>query len=117
MVNKIRVGVSGLHCASCAKIVEIELKKNPGVKSIQVNPLTEEANLEFDEKLFSSPAANKNLKKLGYSLAFPEKITMNHNGTDTAGMAMNGLDDLKNKKTAELKNQKIKLQIDRKSVV
>ena len=124
MENKIRVGVSGLHCASCAKIVETELKKDLGVKSVQVNPLTEEADLEFEPKLFSPLAANKNLKKLGYNLKFPagfaspENMTskdpdINHDGMiiNHDGMAINDLNDFKNNKLAELKIQKQKLKI------
>ncbi|MCX6794609.1 MAG: heavy metal translocating P-type ATPase [Candidatus Falkowbacteria bacterium] len=128
MENKIRVGVSGLHCASCAKIVETELKKNPGVISVQVNPLTEEADLEFEPKLFSPLAANKNLKKLGYSLKFPARLSVPGQEDPTgAGLndsindlndpmnnlsdSINDLSDLKDKKLAELKSQKQKLKI------
>lgn len=130
MTNKIRVGVSGLHCASCAQIVETELKKDPGVKNIQVNSLTEEANLEFDQKLFSPEKANENLKKLGYNLIFPgdktslkikagkenshraadhdehDHMLMNHDN-----LLANDFDNLKNRKLAELESQKKKLRI------
>jgi len=99
MDNKIRVGVSGLHCASCAKIVEKELKKNPGVKSVQVNPITEEADLELENESFSAASANQNLLKLGYSLKFPADISK----------LDGGLSEIKGKQATELKKQKNKL--------
>jgi len=120
MDKKIRVSVSGLHCASCAKIVEKELKKNPGVKSIQVNPLTEEADLEFETDSFSPAIANKNLNKLGYNLRFPDTTpkpeydnhkNIDHDHLNHGGAAANGLTDFKDNKSAELKNQKRKLRI------
>lgn len=125
MENKVRVGVSGLHCASCAKIVEKELKKEPGVKNIQVNPLTEEANLEFESGSFSPASANKNLEKLGYSLKFSDgfpvaapadQAGMNHMDMDhdhmDHGLATGGdLKAMRSAKLAELASQKNKLKI------
>ncbi|MFA6194479.1 MAG: heavy metal translocating P-type ATPase [Patescibacteria group bacterium] len=125
MENKIRVGVSGLHCASCAKIVEKEMGKEPGVKSIQVNPLTEEANLEFETGSFSPAAANKNLKKLGYGLKFPDSppasesadqagmdhMDMDHDHMDHSLTAGGNLRARRSAKLAELDSQKNKLRI------
>lgn len=125
MKNKIRIGVSGLHCASCAKIVETELKKEPGVKSIQVNPLTEEANLEFETGSFSPASANRNLKKLGYGLKFSDSLPaseavdrtgmdhmdMDHDHMDHGLAAGGDLRIMRSAKLAELDSQKNKLRI------
>ena len=39
--------VKGMHCASCASIIEKTLKKIDGVESIEVNPGTEKAKISF----------------------------------------------------------------------
>ena len=41
--------VKGMHCASCASIIERTVKKIDGVESIEVNPGTENAKISFDE--------------------------------------------------------------------
>jgi copper chaperone CopZ len=41
--------VRGMHCASCASIIEKTFKKTDGVHSVQVNYGTETAKIEFDE--------------------------------------------------------------------
>jgi copper chaperone CopZ len=43
--------IRGMHCASCANIIEKTLKKAPGVNSVEVNFGTEKAKIEFDDKL------------------------------------------------------------------
>jgi len=98
MTNKITVGVQGMHCASCAKIIEKEIKKNPNVSSITINPLTEEAEIIADH--LDQQMVNKQLKKLGYSFNFP-----------TDGPKDQKSPTIKDQKTVELKNQKRKLQI------
>ncbi|MBS4083222.1 MAG: heavy-metal-associated domain-containing protein, partial [Rhizobiales bacterium] len=39
--------VQGMHCASCAVIVEKTLKKLPDVDSVDVNYATETAKIQF----------------------------------------------------------------------
>jgi Cu+-exporting ATPase len=52
MANKIILGISGMHCASCALNIEGALKKLSGVLGARVNFVTEKAYIEFDpEKL------------------------------------------------------------------
>ena len=41
--------IKGMHCASCANIIEKTLNKTSGVNSIQVNYGTETAKIDFDE--------------------------------------------------------------------
>ena len=40
--------VKGMHCASCASIVERTVKKIEGVENIAVNNGTENAKISFD---------------------------------------------------------------------
>lgn len=41
--------VKGMHCASCAGIIEKTFKKTEGVQSVEVNYGTETAKVSFDE--------------------------------------------------------------------
>lgn len=65
------LSIKGMHCASCANIIERKLKKIPGVSSIQVNYGTEAASLSFDEKQTSLKALSTHLEPLGYSFVAP----------------------------------------------
>ena len=41
--------IKGMHCASCAGIIEKTFKKSVGVQSAEVNYGTETAKIIFDE--------------------------------------------------------------------
>jgi len=41
--------IKGMHCASCANIIEKTFKKTEGVNSVEVNYGTETAKISFDE--------------------------------------------------------------------
>ena len=41
--------IIGMHCASCAKLIERQLKKTPGVTEAAVNYGSEVAAVEFDD--------------------------------------------------------------------
>jgi len=43
-----RYPIQGMHCDSCASIIEKTLRKVPGVESCSVNYGTEKAELSFD---------------------------------------------------------------------
>ncbi len=60
--------VKGMHCASCASIIEKTLKKIDGVESIEVNSGTEKAKISFDSLKTSPEALSKQIEPLGYSL-------------------------------------------------
>ena len=46
--------VKGMHCASCAGIIEKTFKKTEGVHSAEVNYGTETTKISFDENLSNS---------------------------------------------------------------
>lgn len=60
--------VKGMHCASCASIIERTIKKIEGVEDISVNNGTEKAKVIFDDSKTSHHAFNQKLKPLGYTL-------------------------------------------------
>ncbi len=64
--------VKGMHCASCASIIEKTFQKTDGVRSVEVNYGTETAKILFDESKISPDDLSQKIEKLGYSLVVPE---------------------------------------------
>jgi len=58
----------GMHCASCASIIERTLSKTEGVKKIEVNFAIETARVDFDEQKITLELMNAKIKNLGYVL-------------------------------------------------
>lgn len=104
MISKINVGVKGMHCASCAKIIETELTKNPLIKGVNINPVTEIAEIISDDKL-NQAEIDQQLKKLGYSFNWPKENQVAKDQKSTE------LTNFKQEKLDELKSQKKKLQV------
>jgi len=67
-MRKESIYVSGMHCASCSYVVEKNISKLKGVKSISVNYANEKADIEYDEKVLSLSKASEVIKPFGYSL-------------------------------------------------
>src|SRR3989344_189853 len=61
-------GVKGMHCASCAAIIEQTFKKVVGVHSAEVNYGTEKAKITFDSTKTDPHHLSGAIEKLGYSL-------------------------------------------------
>ncbi|MDP2741467.1 MAG: heavy metal-associated domain-containing protein, partial [bacterium] len=57
----------GMHCASCAKIIEATLEEKEGVNSISVNYDSKKAFLEFDGEKIKVDEIKKEIGELGYS--------------------------------------------------
>lgn len=65
MTKKI-LDISGMHCGSCAKIIESTLEDIEGVNSISVNYDSKKAFLEFDESKINMDQISKEVESLGY---------------------------------------------------
>lgn len=97
--------VKGMHCASCAAIIEKTLTKTEGVSSVEVNYGTETATVAFDASKTSPADLSKKIEPLGYSLAVPQTA-------EEMGMSENehaahlGLSQSKEEKLAELSAMK-----------
>ena len=104
--------VKGLHCASCASIIERTISKLDGVESISVNNGTENAKISFDSSLTNPTAFNEKLEPLGYSLMIENQEDMS---TSAIGMSPDehaehlGLNQSKRDKEIELRDMKIKV--------
>jgi len=109
--------ISGMHCASCANIINKKISKLPNVKKADVNFATEKATIEFS----GDPTVaeiNNELKPLGYELMASDELAKMADGQvmtkeemAMAGHDHSGLKTSKEKKLAELAAQKIKLQV------
>lgn len=64
--------IKGLHCASCAGIIEKTFKKTEGVQSAEVNYGTETVKISFDESKTSPQVLSQKIEKFGYSLLVPQ---------------------------------------------
>ena len=49
MANKKEYDISGMHCASCALVIEKKLQKLSGIKNVNVNFAVEKATIEYDD--------------------------------------------------------------------
>ncbi len=64
--QRLNLSLFGMHCSSCANIIERSLKKVPGVKQASVNFAAEKASVVFDESLASSKTLMEMVAKAGY---------------------------------------------------
>lgn len=107
MANTQTFRVKGMHCASCAGIIEKTFKKVPGVESAEVNYGTETAKVAFDKRKTNPHYLSQIIEPLGYSLNLPTAESMGMSASEHA--AHLGLNQSKQEKIAEIKDMKTKL--------
>lgn len=64
--KRIQLALSGMHCTSCAHIIERGLKKVVGVKEVHVNFTAEKATVTYDQNKVSEEDLILAVKKTGY---------------------------------------------------
>jgi Cu2+-exporting ATPase/Cu+-exporting ATPase len=117
--------VKGMHCASCAGIIERTFKKVEGVEKAEVNYGTESAKVDFDESKITPEVLSKKIEPLGYSLYIENKEKNNHHNiqantstmlsaskmgmTEDEHKSHLGLSQSKKEKLVELKDMRTKL--------
>lgn len=99
--------IKGMHCASCAGIIEKTFKKVAGVESVQVNYGTESAKVAFDEAKTNPHHLSQIIESLGYSLIIPTAESMGMSESDHA--AHLGLNQSKKEKLAEISDMRSKV--------
>jgi Cu+-exporting ATPase len=67
MKQKIQIPIKGMHCASCAKIIEKRLSKTNGVKQANVNYATEKATVSYDSSKVDMNKLHKAIEDAGYT--------------------------------------------------
>jgi len=107
--------IKGMHCASCASIIERTLKKIDGVENISVNNGTENAKISFDTDKTNPEFFNKKLEPLGYSFVVPESNGEENMSAHEMGMSESehaehlGINQSKKEKLSELSSMKSKI--------
>ncbi len=99
--------IKGMHCASCAGIIEKTFKKTEGVISAEANYGTESVKVHFDESKTHAEALSKKLEPLGYSLILPTAEEMGMSASEHAGHL--GLNQSKKEKLAEIADMRTKV--------
>ncbi|MCG2686429.1 HAD-IC family P-type ATPase, partial [Candidatus Parcubacteria bacterium] len=74
--------VIGMHCASCAQIIEGGLSKQAGIAAVSVNYTSETLRIKFDEALISAEEIASLIKDLGYQLETEESAVKDRIGEE-----------------------------------
>lgn len=106
--------IKGMHCASCAGIIEKTLKKTEHVHSAEVNYGTETAKLSFDETKINPQILSEKIEKLGYSIVIPSEhyteMSANEMGmSEDEHSAHLGLNQSKKEKLEEIREMRNKV--------
>ncbi|EKE20090.1 MAG: hypothetical protein ACD_8C00056G0015 [uncultured bacterium] len=64
--KRVSLSLFGMHCSSCAMLIERQLKKTPGVKQATVNFSAEKVSVVFDENITNVQALIAAIVKGGY---------------------------------------------------
>ncbi len=64
--QRINLSLYGMHCSSCANIIERSLKKVPGVSQASVNFAAEKASIVYDESQIQPQGLMAAVNKAGY---------------------------------------------------
>lgn len=65
-INRVSLDIEGMHCSSCAAIIEKSIRKVDGVKEANVNFAAEKASILVDESVAQKEALIKAVEKAGY---------------------------------------------------
>jgi len=66
-MKKVKINISGIHCASCATNVERSIKQLKGIKSVSVSVMTNKAIIECEDSLANEDLKNA-ISKGGYNV-------------------------------------------------
>ena len=66
-MKKVKLLISGMHCASCATNIEKSLKKVNGIKEVSVNSLTHKAFLDVEDSV-KEEDMKKAVARAGYKV-------------------------------------------------
>lgn len=74
-MKKTELDIQGMHCASCATMINKGLTKVQGVKYANVNYASAKATIEYDEKKANESDLIEAVKKRGYSASIIEDLS------------------------------------------
>lgn len=77
-IQKANLSLYGMHCSSCAAIIEKSIKKVSGVKEARVNFAAEKAVVTYDNTQVKQEDLIGAVKKAGYTAAFVDQKDTEH---------------------------------------
>ncbi len=77
-MKEVELMINGMHCASCASIINRSLKKKRGIIRSNVNFSTSKASVEFDEKRLTESDLIKVIKQKGYGATLSQGEDFKH---------------------------------------
>ena len=86
--EKITLGITGMHCASCVLSIENALKSLDGVYDVGVNFASEKARIEYDPAKISREKLEGIIEKTGYNVVKAEE-----KGVITLDLKVIGMDN------------------------
>lgn len=106
MINQI-FKIKGMHCASCAGIIERTFKKIDGVDAVEANYGNESVKVNFDNAKTSPENLSHKIEPLGYSLIIPSAESMDMSLDEHKGHL--GLNQSKREKLREVADMRSKV--------
>ncbi len=80
MSTRKQLSIEGMHCSSCANIIERSLMKVPGVEQANVNFSAEKASILFDEQVSGTDVLIQAIAQAGYTA---EAVDVKDTGYET----------------------------------
>lgn len=68
MPEKVDLKVGGMHCKSCARLIELELKDKDGVQAVSVDEAAGHASIEYDPARIDLAALRQAIRDAGYDV-------------------------------------------------
>jgi len=69
--QKVKLDISGMHCASCSLLIDDTLEDLLGVTSSQTNLRKKRCEVSFDSEQISLDTIIVEIKELGYTAVLP----------------------------------------------
>lgn len=85
MPKKTTLQITGMHCASCASLIERSLTKKPGVTSANVNYANNKAQVQYNEDEVSETELINTVTNQGYGAINDHQLMNNHSDQNHAG--------------------------------
>ncbi|MEK7460700.1 MAG: heavy metal translocating P-type ATPase [Patescibacteria group bacterium] len=82
--QRVQLGLSGMHCTSCSKLIERALTGVPGVKTANVNFAAEKATVLADFSATTTDALLAAVKSAGYSAVMMDTVDADYERTKRA---------------------------------
>ena len=65
-MKTIKVKISGMHCASCGKVITMDLEEVDGVEKVEIDEATKLAEISYDENKTNEEKILETIKNSGY---------------------------------------------------